>query len=81
MGLETTSKVKHGCCYPEKKGKPTTLSRALEIVNLDASTSSIPHIPAVPLSNEERKAINAYRLQVEKRRSIAIEYARRSTFR
>ncbi len=76
-----TSKVKYGCCHLEEKRKPTGLSGALEKLDLRASTFSTPHIPALALSNEERKAIEAYRLQVEKLRSTAIEYARRNMYR
>lgn len=76
-----TSKVKRGCCHLEERRKPTGLSRALEKLDLRTSTFSTPHIPALALTDEERKAVEAYRLQVEKWRSTAIEYARRNMYR
>ncbi|MDH5448680.1 MAG: hypothetical protein OEY24_06195 [Candidatus Bathyarchaeota archaeon] len=81
MQSETEAKTKHGCCSPESEMKPTRLSRALSTLNQNSSTFNTPHSPLLTLGNKERKAIEAYKLQVEMRRSMAIEYARRYTIR
>ena len=80
MKLKTNIETEQGCCHPEKEGKPTGFSRALGMLNLHTPASSTPHTPVLILSNAERKAIEAYKLQIEKRRSMAAELARRNTY-
>ena len=80
MKLKTNKEIEQGHCRPEKEGKLTGFSRALGMLNLPTPASSTPHTPVLILSNAERKAIETYRLQVEKRRSMAAELARRNTF-
>lgn len=81
MKWESEKKIKHGCCYPESKTEPIGCTRAVDMLDQHSSTSSTPHSPAFVLGNEERRAVEAYKLQVEMRRSMAIERARRSTIR
>jgi hypothetical protein len=80
MKLESDTEIKYGCCYPESKIKHSCMSRALTI-NPSSSTSNTTLSRLLLLGNEERKAVDAYKLQVEQRRSMAIEYARRNTIR
>ena len=80
MKLKSDTEIKHGCCYPESEVKPSRVSRALTI-NPSSSTSNTTLSHLLVLGNEERKAVEAYKLQVEMRRSMAIEYARRNTIR
>jgi len=79
--LESEEKIKHGCCYTESKSKPIGFTKAIDMLDQYSSTPNTPHSSAFVLSNEERRAVEAYKLQVEMRRSIAIEIARRSTIR
>ena len=80
MKNESKTNIEHGCSYPEMETKPSRLTKALAI-NLSSSTSHIPHSSFPVLNNEERKAIKAHNLQVEMRRSMAIEYSRRNIIR
>jgi hypothetical protein len=81
MKLESEKKIKHGCCYPESKTEPVGCTRAIDMLEQSSSTSSISHSPVFVLGNEERRAVEAHKLQVEMWRSMAIELARRNTLR
>ena len=72
MKTKSEKQIKHGCCYPESKTEPLGCTRA---------TSGTSHSSLLALANEERKAVEAYKLQVEKWRSMAIELARRNAIR
>ncbi|UCG37437.1 MAG: hypothetical protein JSV64_03970 [Candidatus Bathyarchaeota archaeon] len=79
MSIESKSKLKdelneYGC-----NRKPKGFSQALTI-NQHSSTSNSPNSLLRPIGNEEMKAIAEYNLQVEQRRSIAVDKARRSTY-
>ncbi|MCW4052225.1 MAG: hypothetical protein NWE78_03310 [Candidatus Bathyarchaeota archaeon] len=78
MKWKKTSQVKNGYCCPESGEKTARFSRALRI-NPDLSITSISEVPRLALSDYERKAAEAYKLQVEQRRSLAIANARRVT--
>lgn len=73
-----SSQTKNGYCCPESEAKTARFSRTLRI-NEDLSITSTPHVPLLSSSNDERKAAEAYKLQVEQRRSLAIANARRVT--
>ncbi len=81
MKCESNSKIKHGYCYPEIEVKPTGRTKALGMLKQPSSASSTLHSPLLVLGNEERKAVEAHKLQVELRRSIAIEKSRWNTIR
>jgi len=80
MKSESKTMIEHGCSCPEMETKPSRLTRALAI-NPTSSTSYVPHSSFPILNNEERKAIKTHNLQVEMRRSMAIEYTRRNITR
>jgi len=80
MKLKSDTEIKHGCYCPESEVKPSRISRALTI-NSSSSTSNTTLSHSLALGNEERRAVEAYQLQVEQRRSMAIEYAHRTPFR
>jgi len=80
MKLKNDTEIKHEYYCPESEIKPSCISRALTI-NSSSLTSNTPLSHSLSLSNEEKKAVEAYKLQVEQKRSIAIEYARRNAIR
>ena len=63
------------------KVEPTGFSKALGLLNSHNATSSAPHTSVPTLSNAERKLMEAYQFQVEKRRAMAVELARQGTYR
>lgn len=72
------SQVKKGYCCPEGEAKPARFSRTLRM-DEDPSVTSNPQVSLPSLSGADRKAAEAFKLQVEQRRSIAIANARRVT--
>ena len=80
MTWEKDSQTKKGCCYPENRTKPIKLTKALGILTQQPSTSATPPDTLFTLGDEQRRAVEAYRLQVEQRRLMAIERARRATY-
>ena len=72
------SQVKKGYCCPERATKPIRFSKALRMDENSLITSA-PQVSLPSLSGADRKAAEAYKLQVEQRRSIAIANARRVT--
>ena len=81
MKWKSEKKIKHGYCHPESKTEPVACTRAFSTLDQHSSNSSTPHKPVFVLGNEERRAVEAHKLHVEMLRSMAIEYARRSTIR
>jgi len=80
MVWENDSETQHGCCYPENRTKPTKLSTTLGMLTQHSSTSAEPRDTLLALGDEQRRAAEAYKLQVEQRRLMAIERARRATY-
>ncbi len=72
------SQVKKGYCCPESEAKAARFSRALRM-DEDTSVTSTSQVSLPSLSGADRKAAEAFKLQVERRRSIAIANARRVT--
>lgn len=72
------TQVKKGYCCPEREAKSARFSKALRM-DEDLSITSTPQVSLLSLSSAERKAAEAYKLEVEQRRSIAIANARRVT--
>lgn len=81
MKCESDVEIQHECCYPEIETKPTGRTGVLSMLSQDSSISTTLHSPLHILGNEERKAVEAYKLQVELQRAMAIEYARQNTIR
>ena len=81
MKYESNVKVKHGCCYPETETKPIGRTGTFSILNQPSSTSGILDSPLLVLGSEERKAVEAHKLLVELRRSMAIEKVKWNTIR
>lgn len=73
--------TKHGSCYPKSKREPLGCTKAFDMLDQKSSTSGTSLGPLLAPSNEEKKAVEAYKLQVEKWRSMAIELARRNAIR
>lgn len=63
------------------KMEPSGFSKALGLLNSHNATSGAPHTTVPTLSSAERKLMEAYQFQVEKRRVMAMELARRDTYR
>ena len=81
MKTESETEIKHGYCCPESKTEPIGCTKALSMLDQDSSTSDTSLSPLLVLGNKERKAVEAYKLQVEKWRLMAIELARRNAIR
>ena len=81
MKSESDAEIQHECCYPKNETKPTGRTGALSMLSQHSSTSIALRSPLPILGNEERKAIEAYKLKVELQRAMAIEYVRREPIR
>jgi len=80
MKSKSEKRIEQGCCYPESKTESAGCTKIARSLDQNSSTSSLAHASVYTLGNNGRKAFEAYKLQVEERRSSAIETARRSTF-
>jgi len=78
--MKSTAEIKtnHECCSTGYEKSPRT-SRALKITTY-SSTANPAHSSLFTLNRGEGKAVKARILQVEQRRSMAIENARRATY-
>jgi hypothetical protein len=81
MKWESEKKIKHGYCHPESKTGPVDCTRAIGMLEQSSSTPSTPHSSTFIVGNEERRAVEAHKLQVEMWRSMAMERVRRNTIR
>lgn len=78
--MKSTAEIKTNQerCSTGYEKSPRT-SRALKITTY-SSTTNPAHSSLFPLNSGEAKAVRAHTLQVEQRRSMAIENARRATY-
>ena len=78
--MKSTAEIKtnHECCSADYEKSPR-ITRALKITSYPSTTNQA-NSSLFTLNGEEAKAVKAYTLQVEKRRSVAIENARRATY-
>ncbi len=81
MKWEIKPEVERECASLEPEAKPTGFSKALGMLNPFTTTANTPNNLVHALSNVEKNAIEAFKLQVERNRATAIELARRNTIR
>ena len=79
MRCEEVDKVQCPCTQPRKKAKPNAFWKPSSMVKPPLKGIFSPSLAL--LNNEERKAVEAHQLEVEKKRSMAIIYSRSITCR
>ena len=80
MKWQSEESIEQGCYCPEPKTETTSYTTVARLPDRNSSTSNIPQSSLYSLANNERKALEAYKLGVEEKRTAAIETARRRTF-
>ena len=76
---EIIDKIKYPCTQPRKKANHNAFWKQSNVFKQPLRGVLTPQLAL--LGNEERKAVKAHQLDVERKRSAAITYARHSTCR
>jgi len=79
MGCEEVDKIQYPCTQPRKKANHNAFWKHSSVLKPPLKGVLAPQLAL--LSNEERRAVEAHQLDVERKRSVAIMYARHITFR
>ena len=72
-------KIQYPCTQPRKKANHNAFWKHSNVFKPPLKGILTPQFAL--LGNEERKAVKAHQLDVERKRSAAIKYARHSTYR
>ena len=76
---EIIDKIKYPCTQPGKKANHNAFWKQSNVFKPPLQGVLAPQLAL--LTNEERRAVKAHQLDVERKRSAAIMYARHSTCR
>ena len=77
MKLGINLKNKRGCSYISSE-KPSRLTRALETVGISSPNSCTDPDPNLSFNNTAREAVEAFKVQVEQARAMAIAFVQRN---
>jgi len=76
---EVLGKIQYPCTQPRKKASHNAFWKQSIVIKLPLKDNLVPQLAL--LGNEERRAVKVHQLDVEKKRGVAIMYARQTQCR